>query len=295
MHIIAEKVIKLISAKKSIEIAAKEEILITAGGSYIRINKAGIEEGTPGQWKAWAADHDLPEAKSLPYKMPRFEGDFSNRLDVYNLFISNKMSDITYKVLFDDKRTQEGTLDIYGRTTRIYSKKPESVKILVGGKNWLYMAKQVQNSKQTSVTIEDMFNKPLSGLKIEAKQGGTTVFKGETDGQGKVTFANQPNELIDLYVEQFIDGSMTELLKLRPSIEEVVLISPKITMELELKADGEAGNYWRGIHEVASGETYASIAKSKGVFEPELAELNDYIELKAGDEIKLPIRSSRKA
>ena len=70
LDMIAEKVFKVISTKGSIEFAAAEEILATAGGSYIRINKSGIEHGTPMDWKVWAGSHGKPGPKSLPFEMP---------------------------------------------------------------------------------------------------------------------------------------------------------------------------------------------------------------------------------
>jgi type VI secretion system secreted protein VgrG len=70
LDMIAEKVFKIISTKGSIELAAAEEILATAGGSYIKINKSGIEHGTPMDWKVWAGSHGKPSAKSLPYQLP---------------------------------------------------------------------------------------------------------------------------------------------------------------------------------------------------------------------------------
>jgi uncharacterized protein (DUF2345 family) len=70
VEIIAQKVMRLISAQADIEIVGKKSVLLTGGGSYIRIDKGGIEEGTLGDWKAWAASHDLPGPKSLPFEMP---------------------------------------------------------------------------------------------------------------------------------------------------------------------------------------------------------------------------------
>lgn len=69
VEIIADKVLKLISAKKSIEIAAKDEILLTAKGSYIKINAAGIEHGMPTAFTVYSASKSLTGPKSL-FKEP---------------------------------------------------------------------------------------------------------------------------------------------------------------------------------------------------------------------------------
>lgn len=70
IDIIADKVMKLISAKESIHLVAKKEVLITAGTSYIKINAGGIEHGTLGNWKAWAGSHAMVGPKSLPFRSP---------------------------------------------------------------------------------------------------------------------------------------------------------------------------------------------------------------------------------
>jgi type VI secretion system secreted protein VgrG len=65
IEIIAEQVLKLISAKANIEITAAKEILLNAGGSYLRINAQGIEHGTGGAWVAHASQHKLEGPKNL--------------------------------------------------------------------------------------------------------------------------------------------------------------------------------------------------------------------------------------
>jgi uncharacterized protein (DUF2345 family) len=71
IEIIADQVLKLISAKKSIEIAAAEEILLTAKGSYIKINGNGIEHGTLAGFTVYSASKSFTGPKSLPYALPR--------------------------------------------------------------------------------------------------------------------------------------------------------------------------------------------------------------------------------
>ncbi|STY91080.1 Uncharacterized protein conserved in bacteria [Moraxella bovis] len=51
IEIIAEQVLKLISAKNNIEIVADKEIILTSNGSYIKIDKEGVEIGSPKKIK----------------------------------------------------------------------------------------------------------------------------------------------------------------------------------------------------------------------------------------------------
>jgi len=69
LEIIADKVLRIISAQETVRLSAPEEILLTAGGSYIRIGQ-GIEEGTPGQWLVHAAQRSMDGPDSMPALMP---------------------------------------------------------------------------------------------------------------------------------------------------------------------------------------------------------------------------------
>jgi type VI secretion system secreted protein VgrG len=67
LDVIADKVLRLISAKEKVLISAPKEIVLTAGNSYIKINEAGIESGTDGKFVAHASSHDLKGSKTQPY------------------------------------------------------------------------------------------------------------------------------------------------------------------------------------------------------------------------------------
>lgn len=54
LDIIAEKVLRLLSTTSRIEIHAKDEVMISAGGSSIKIDASGIINTTPGKWAAKA-------------------------------------------------------------------------------------------------------------------------------------------------------------------------------------------------------------------------------------------------
>lgn len=85
IEIIAQKVLKLVSLTDLIEVAAKKEILLNGGGSYIRIHRNGIEQGTPGNWKAFSAVPTLPGAKTEFYPMPGFTSCASEVSDAMSI------------------------------------------------------------------------------------------------------------------------------------------------------------------------------------------------------------------
>lgn len=72
MDVIAEKVLQIISTQKSVHITAAEEIILNAGGSYLRLNASGIEEGTKGNWVAHARSHSMEGSKRMPLSLPSF-------------------------------------------------------------------------------------------------------------------------------------------------------------------------------------------------------------------------------
>ncbi|WP_211442701.1 type VI secretion system Vgr family protein [Collimonas humicola] len=52
-----------------ITIAAKEELVINGGGSYVKLNAGGIEHGTNGAYVAHAATHSMPGPQNLNMKI----------------------------------------------------------------------------------------------------------------------------------------------------------------------------------------------------------------------------------
>ncbi|SDE51505.1 type VI secretion system Vgr family protein, partial [Paraburkholderia lycopersici] len=159
IEIIADQVLKLISAKKRIEITAAEEILLQARGSYIRINGAGIEHGTPANWVAHAASHALPGPKSLSVSLPGMDMPkaFSNRLDAYDVYWLRDFNEVEYMA----RRTNgdliaAGVLDQDGRTSRISTDQAETVQVLAGTRGaWLVEVEGDSKAAQSNDPLPD--------------------------------------------------------------------------------------------------------------------------------------------
>ncbi|MEO6917547.1 MAG: type VI secretion system Vgr family protein [Collimonas sp.] len=73
LDIIAEKVLRLISTTDNIEIWAKKEITIGAGGSAVKINASGITDLTSGQRIIHQSDFSLTGPQTLSHPMPNFQ------------------------------------------------------------------------------------------------------------------------------------------------------------------------------------------------------------------------------
>ncbi|MGF6573014.1 type VI secretion system secreted protein VgrG [Paraburkholderia sp. GAS333] len=66
----AQKTVKLLSATESIEAAAKQEILLTSGGAYIRMRDGNIQIHAPGKIDIKGSQHSFSGPTNLPYPLP---------------------------------------------------------------------------------------------------------------------------------------------------------------------------------------------------------------------------------
>jgi len=67
LDLIAEKLLRIVSVKDKVHISAPEEILLTAGNSYIKIDSSGVEIGSNGDYTVHTASHKFLGAKSMPF------------------------------------------------------------------------------------------------------------------------------------------------------------------------------------------------------------------------------------
>ncbi|MET3115818.1 type VI secretion system secreted protein VgrG [Undibacterium sp. GrIS 1.8] len=118
LDLIAEKVVRLLSTTSRIEIAAKEEITISAGGSSIKINASGITNNTPGKWEANASMHSMPGPQNSPYAMPDLpvSSITPNKLVIERLYHDKEpLVGTPFEVSFPNGEIRKGKLDGAGR------------------------------------------------------------------------------------------------------------------------------------------------------------------------------------
>ncbi|MCH7317142.1 type VI secretion system tip protein VgrG [Acinetobacter sp. ANC 5659] len=136
---IAKKVIKLISTEDKIEITSPKEIVLTAGGSQLKINANGVFSTTGGKFESKAGQHLFVSGATVNAELPKMpkSGIFSRRFDFSELVNADLLKDgFKYKVINHAKKTEYiGFLDQFARTGRIFSDNPDSVEILLLGKN----------------------------------------------------------------------------------------------------------------------------------------------------------------
>ena len=138
MDLLAKQGIQIISTEDRIEISSPKEIVITAGGSQIKLNGSGIFPITGGKFKAKAGQHlFMGGAKvnmSLPIlKEPVFDEvkKFSHRIDFSSLGLHSDYLKSSYRIRKKDGVYLKGVLDERGRTNRIYSEVEEPLEVFI--------------------------------------------------------------------------------------------------------------------------------------------------------------------
>jgi type VI secretion system secreted protein VgrG len=117
LDLIAEKVVRLLSTTSSIEIHAKEEVTISAGGSFLKINASGITNGTSGTWTAQASMHTMPGPASKSFVMPHISKPDLQKSDIEFRHLTDwgaPLAGAAYEAVLSDGSVRTGTLDAQG-------------------------------------------------------------------------------------------------------------------------------------------------------------------------------------
>ncbi len=117
IDIIAEKVLRLLSTTSRIEIHAKDEVMISAGGSSLKIDASGITNTTSGKWTAHASLHSMPGPATNPYVMPHIPKTEIQKSDMEFRHLTSwgePMAGAAYKAILSDGSIRKGMLDAQG-------------------------------------------------------------------------------------------------------------------------------------------------------------------------------------
>jgi type VI secretion system secreted protein VgrG len=117
LDLIAEKVVRLLSTTSRIEIHAKEEVMISAGGSFVKINASGITNGTSGKWIAQASMHEMPGPATKQFVMPHLLKPEIQKSDLEFRHVADwgaPLAGAAYKAVLSDGSIRTGTLDAQG-------------------------------------------------------------------------------------------------------------------------------------------------------------------------------------
>jgi type VI secretion system secreted protein VgrG len=117
LDIIAAKVLRLMSATGRIEITAATEIVISAGGSFIKLDKSGISQGTAGKWIAQASTHSMPGPTTLSREMNKWaKTDFDEEFVALHQGSGKPVAHRAFELTREDGTILRGKTDAAGKT-----------------------------------------------------------------------------------------------------------------------------------------------------------------------------------
>ncbi|QEL57875.1 type VI secretion system Vgr family protein [Chromobacterium paludis] len=132
MELTADKDVTITSCKDRITIAAKEEILLNAGGgAYIRLAGGNIEVHCPGTVSVKGAQHNLSGPASLNYRMPTFGKVYSGRFQLQDQKTGEPLIGRAYSIKQAGGRAISGYTDQQGWTMTAMSRQPEGMDLQV--------------------------------------------------------------------------------------------------------------------------------------------------------------------
>jgi type VI secretion system secreted protein VgrG len=117
IEVTAQKTVKVLSATENIEAAAKQEILLTSGGAYIRIKDGNIEIHAPGKIDVKGAQHAFAGPASTNVVMPHLPQGEAAPTDLEFRLVDpygRPSPGVQYKTTLSDGTVKQGVLDADG-------------------------------------------------------------------------------------------------------------------------------------------------------------------------------------
>ena len=163
---IARKVIKLISTEDKIEITSPKEIVLTAGGSQLKINGSGVFSTTGGKFESKAGQHlftqgerinlnniELPNLDKSKYSI-RF-APFGNDMN----FDLMGLIDQKYKIINKSSGEELSSGIVSGsKLPRIYGESADDVELIIGEENWKIDVEKITSIDNSISDSEDGAN-----------------------------------------------------------------------------------------------------------------------------------------
>jgi type VI secretion system secreted protein VgrG len=115
IELTAQKTLTLLSATEKIEAAAKQEILLTSGGAYIRFKDGNIEIHAPGKIDIKGGQHSFAGPASTTYALPALPTSKYAAAMQYLYHDNEPVQGAKYVATLSDGSTRQGTLDGAGR------------------------------------------------------------------------------------------------------------------------------------------------------------------------------------
>jgi type VI secretion system VgrG family protein len=117
VELTAQKTVKVVSTTERIEVTAKQEILLTSGGAYIRIKDGNIEIHAPGKIDIKGSTHSLSGPASTDVVMPHLPQGEASPTDLEFRLVDpygRPSPGVEYKTTLSDGSVKHGVLDADG-------------------------------------------------------------------------------------------------------------------------------------------------------------------------------------
>ncbi|ABO60380.1 type VI secretion system tip protein VgrG (plasmid) [Burkholderia vietnamiensis] len=129
IDLIAQALVRILSAGDSIEIASSKEILITSGGASIRLKDGNIELHAPGKIDVKGSQHEFSGPASTTYQLPQFKPGYQARYILRNQTDGSPMIRHAYEMKLPSGRTLTGHTNDLGETVTAYSPTAQDVSL----------------------------------------------------------------------------------------------------------------------------------------------------------------------
>jgi uncharacterized protein (DUF2345 family) len=141
----ADKAITVASVEKSVNVTAKQHVMLTSQGAFIKLEGGNISIHGPGTMTFRGSMKDLTGPASATAALPHLPvagalaaaAAFSTRIDAAELFDDPAAAaGAPYVIERADGSILKGNLDQFGRTGRVFTEAAEELKVLVGDGEW---------------------------------------------------------------------------------------------------------------------------------------------------------------
>ncbi|WP_174875442.1 type VI secretion system Vgr family protein, partial [Vogesella oryzae] len=130
MELTADKDVTITACKGKVVISAKQDILLTSGGGYIKLSGGNIDIHCPGTVSVKGVEHGLSGPASMRFAAPRIAGTKEIHDEQFKITSIEGLSlhqGYKYQMTLANNQTVNGTLDKTGSTTRHYTKQAEDI------------------------------------------------------------------------------------------------------------------------------------------------------------------------
>ncbi len=136
IEVTAQKTVKVLSAAENIEAAAKQEILLTSGGAYIRVADGNIEIHAPGKVDVKGGQHSFAGPAARGYVLPALphSGDGARYHEQFHLVDDDGetvLAHTRYEIESESGAKWTGYSDANGFTQHVFTDNPEALSLTV--------------------------------------------------------------------------------------------------------------------------------------------------------------------